>query len=338
MEIKTDYSLKSLNTFNINVDGKYFAEVASVIEIKEAIKFADARQIPLLVIGGGSNLLFRKNYPGFVMKINFRGIELVDETHENVIIKAGAGESWDDFVAYCVTHGYAGIENLSLIPGCVGASPVQNIGAYGVEMKDHFESLEYYHFKSGEIRYFTSDECRFGYRNSIFKNELKGQGVVLSVLFRLNKFPSFKTGYGAIREALSHQGVGELSLAAIRSAVIQIRQTKLPDPAEIGNAGSFFKNPTVSKNIHDLLIRENRKLVSFPQSGDTFKLAAGWLIDQCGWKGYREGDSGVHAKQALVLVNHGNATGLEIFNLSEKIRMSVLDRFYVELEREVNII
>ena len=338
MEILANYPLKSLNTFNIKVDGKYYTEVASEEEITEAMQFIEKQQLSLLVLGGGSNVLFTRDFPGLVMRINLRGIDLVSETAEEVLVRGGSGENWDDFVGYCVGKGYGGLENLSLIPGSVGASPVQNIGAYGVEMKDLFESLDFLDFQSGHVRTFNNADCRFGYRNSIFKHELKGKGIVLSVTFRLSKKPAYETGYGSIREELDKMGVTELSIGALREAVIRIRRSKLPDPDEIGNAGSFFKNPTIEAGQFEQLSKEFPGLVSFPQPGNRFKLAAGWLIDQCGWKGYREGDAGVHARQALVLVNHGSASGAAIFRLSEKIRESVMQRFGVGLEREVYVL
>lgn len=338
MEIKTNNPLQALNTFHIKVDGKFYLEVASVKELQLAWEFAQEHSLPLLILGGGSNILFTEDFPGLVMKVNFKGIEIIEETEEYVMVKAGAGEVWDEFVAHCVENGFGGLENLSLIPGSVGASPVQNIGAYGVEMKDYFESLEFYDFQTQTIRHFEKQDCHFAYRNSIFKKELKGKGVVVSVTFKLTKKPEFKTGYGSIREELQRMGTKDLSIDALRRAVIQIRRSKLPDPEEIGNAGSFFKNPSVAADIHEILASENPRLVSFPQAENTFKLAAGWLIDQCGWKGYRAGDAGVHKNQALVLVNYGEATGQEIYELSEKIRESVLNRFHIELECEVNVL
>ncbi len=337
MEILTNFSLKSLNTFNINVDGKYFTRVASVKEISEVFSYVKQRGFPLLVLGGGSNWLFTRNFPGLVMKVNLTGKVIVGETTKDVVVKAGSGENWDEFVDFCVSRGYWGLENLSLIPGSVGASPVQNIGAYGVEMKDRFMSLEFYDFESGEIREFKEKDCHFGYRDSIFKNELKGKGVVLSVSFRLSKIPVYETGYGAVADELEKMAVQDITPEALRKAVISIRRSKLPDPALIGNAGSFFKNPTIDAEQHRELSARFPGMVSFPQPGNCFKLAAGWMIDQCGWKGYRSGDAGVHDRQALVLVNHGKATGKEIYLLSEKIRDSVRGTFGVQLEREVNV-
>jgi UDP-N-acetylmuramate dehydrogenase len=337
MKLNTDYPLESLNTFGISVDGKYFTQVASVDEIGEAAGFSRLHKIPLLVLGGGSNLLFTRNYEGLVMKVDIMGIEKVGETFNNVFLKVGAGENWDDFVQYCVDRNLGGIENLSLIPGNVGASPIQNIGAYGVQMEDHFEALEFYHYDEERVFHYRREDCAFGYRDSIFKKDLKGKGVVTSVTFRLDKDPVLKTGYGSIREELELMQVKEPVIQELRNAVIRIRTSKLPDPKMLGNAGSFFKNPTVTAEIHGRLQASHSKLVSFSQPDGTFKLAAGWLIEQCGWKGIRIGDAGVHKDQALVLVNFGRATGSQIFDLSEQVRDSVKNKFGIELEREVNV-
>ena len=337
MDIINNRSLKPYNTFGIKVDAKHFVEVASAAEIQEARKYLKEHSENFLVIGGGSNILFTKNFDGLVIKINLKGKEHTGEDEKHYYVKAQAGEDWDEFVSYCVDHGYAGIENLSLIPGYVGASPIQNIGAYGVEMKDHFHSLEYLNLSDGSVRTMQTTECRFGYRDSVFKQELKGKVIILSVTFKLDKIPVFKTGYGAIKEELAILGSDELTIKKIREAVIRIRMSKLPDPTETGNAGSFFKNPLVSKVFHDKLKSGFPQLVSFPQSDGTYKLAAGWLIEQCGWKGKRSGDAGVHEKQALVIVNYGNATGSDIISLADQIRASVRKKFNVNLENEVNV-
>jgi UDP-N-acetylmuramate dehydrogenase len=337
MKLKTDHPLESLNTFGIRVDGKYFTQVASDKEISEAIGFARVHNLPVLVLGGGSNILFTGDYNGLVIKAGFAGIEKVGENHNHVFFRVGAGVNWDDFVKYCVENHLGGFENLSLIPGNVGASPIQNIGAYGVEMEDHFEELEFYSFDEGKAIVFRAEDCAFGYRDSIFKKDLRGKGIVTSVTFRLDKIPVLKTGYGSIREELERMKVKEPTIADLREAVIRIRTGKLPDPKVIGNAGSFFKNPTVTKEIHANLILNHPGLVSFTQADGSCKLAAGWLIEQCGWKGVRVGDAGVYKDQALVLVNHGGATGVEIFELSEQIRKSVFKKFGLELESEVNV-
>ncbi|MEZ5082684.1 MAG: UDP-N-acetylmuramate dehydrogenase [Bacteroidales bacterium] len=253
MEIYHNYPLKSLNTFNIEVDAQYFAEVASIAELTDVQKFIESQNIPFLILGGGSNLLFIRDFKGLILKINLKGIDIISETDEEVFIKAGAGEHWDNFVAHCVEHGFGGLENLSLIPGCVGASPVQNIGAYGVEMKDFFISLEYYNFTSQKIRTFKKTDCEFEYRNSIFKNELKGKGVVTSVTFQLDKNPVLNLDYGSIKDELNKMEISNPTIKSVRDAVIRIRKSKLPDPSEIGNAGSFFKNPVVSAKKHEQL-------------------------------------------------------------------------------------
>ncbi len=338
MIIRENYSLKSLNTFGINVDAKYFTEVASINEIGETSGFIRSGQMNHLILGGGSNILFTKNFDGIVLKISLRGIELVKEDADHYYVKAMAGENWDEFVDYCVAHNYAGLENLSLIPGTVGASPIQNIGAYGAEIKDTFHELEMLDLETGKIIVMKPEECRFEYRNSIFKNELKGRIIILSVTFRLSKTPSLLTDYGAIKDELVKMGIKKPTIQNIREAVISIRQSKLPDPNEIGNAGSFFKNPSVTAFVHSDLKNRYPNLVSFPQKDGTYKLAAGWLIEQCGWKGRRAGDAGVHEKQALVIVNYRNAGGNEILDFSEKIKQSVLDKFGVALEREVNVV
>ncbi|WP_261387342.1 UDP-N-acetylmuramate dehydrogenase [Chitinophaga pinensis] len=253
-------------------------------------------------------------------------------------MKAGAGETWHGFVMDCIKNNRAGLENLSLIPGNVGASPMQNIGAYGVEIKDCFHELEAYHLQDHTIVKFNNADCHFGYRESVFKRQYKGQFGILSVTFRLSKHPKLNTSYGAIEEELKHMGVQDLTIQAISQAVINIRSSKLPDPAKIGNAGSFFKNPTVPAEKHEALKAAFPNMVAYPVAGGEFKLAAGWLIEQCGWKGFREGDAGVHARQALVLVNYGDASGNEIYELSQRVLDSVAEKFGVALEREVNII
>ncbi|HPE54834.1 MAG TPA: UDP-N-acetylmuramate dehydrogenase [Bacteroidales bacterium] len=338
MEILSNYPLQSLNTFGFKVDAKYFAPVASLAEVGKALDFAQQKQVPVMVLGGGSNVMFTKDFEGLILKYDNDSIEVISETEDYIYVKAGAGLNWDQLVAYCVERGWGGLENLSLIPGNVGASPIQNIGAYGVEMKDHFESLEYLHFETNETSIFFASDCQFGYRDSIFKNALKGKGLILNVTFRLNKKPVFNTSYGTILQELEAMNVKKPDLQTLRQAVINIRRSKLPDPAEIGNAGSFFKNPEVSTSQHQELKERFPNLVSFALDNDSFKLAAGWLIDQCGWKGYREGDAGVHARQALVLVNYGKANGKQLFELSEKVLQSVKEKFGVELEREVNVV
>ena len=291
-----------------------------------------------MILGGGSNVLFTKDFDGLVLKNGIKGMNVVKEDADHVYVEAGAGENWHGFVMHCIEQGLAGLENLSLIPGNVGASPMQNIGAYGVEIKDAFYELEALHMKDLASVRFNNGACEFGYRESVFKHQYKDQFTILSVIYRLNKQPHFNTSYGAIGQELERMGVKELSIRSISDAVIHIRSSKLPNPAEIGNAGSFFKNPEVTLEKYESLKAAFSEIVAYPLPHNRYKLAAGWLIEQYGWKGYRNGDAGVHAKQALVLVNYGHAKGEEIVELSWKVVESVKEKFGVTLEREVNII
>lgn len=335
MKIHANYPLKALNTFGIQAFADHFASFSSEADLKTLL--SDERFIaPSLILGGGSNILLTQN-PGSVLKNEIKGIVKMMEDKDHVYVKAGAGENWHQFVRYCLEHHWAGVENLSLIPGNVGASPMQNIGAYGVEVKDVFYSLDAYHIKDKVRVTFNAEDCHFGYRESIFKNKRKGEFIILDVTYKLSKRPHFNTSYGAIEEELEVMGVQELTIKAISDAVIRIRSSKLPDPKKTGNAGSFFKNPIVSVAQKKQLERSFPALRYFP-FGKAYKLAAGWLIEQCGWKGYREGDAGVHPKQALVLVNYKNANGDQIKALSEKIQQSVYKKFGVTLEREVNLL
>ncbi len=334
MKMLENISLKPYNTFHIETTARYF----SILNDTDSLQELPLGNQPLMVLGGGSNMLLTKNFDGLVVKNEIMGIELVHEDPEFIYVSAGAGENWHGFVMHCISKGWGGLENLSLIPGSVGASPMQNIGAYGVELEDVFWSLEAWHIQEKRIHTFTKSDCAFGYRESVFKKSLKGKYIILKVTYRLHKKPVFHTSYGAITQELDRMGVTEYSVSAISEAVIRIRTSKLPDPAIIGNAGSFFKNPVVSNETYEQLKASFPTIVAFPQLDKSVKLAAGWLIEQCGWKGYRSGDAGCHASQALVLVNYGNATGKEIYDLSEKILQSVKSRFGISLEREVNII
>jgi UDP-N-acetylmuramate dehydrogenase len=338
MNLQENISLKQYNTFGIEARAKYFAAFESLAELEELLNSKLQTPNFKLILGGGSNILLVKNFDGIVLKNEIKGIEVVNEDDDHFYIKVGAGENWHQFVMHCVQHNYAGVENLSLIPGNVGASPMQNIGAYGVEIKDVFYELEAFHKQEKVVEKFSLGDCDFGYRESVFKNKYKDQFVISSVTYRLNKKPSFNTSYGAINQELERMGVKELSIQAISQAVINIRTSKLPDPQEVGNAGSFFKNPIISNEQYLELKKAFPNIVAFPSGNDYTKLAAGWLIEQCGWKGYRKGDAGCYPKQALVLVNYGNALGKEIFDLSEEIIQSVKRTFGVSLEREVNII
>jgi UDP-N-acetylmuramate dehydrogenase len=336
MKFLENISLKPFNSFGIDVLAKKFGSFSNVDQLQEML--SSNGQQDLLVLGGGSNILFTKKVDGLVLKNEVKGIELVHEDDRHIYVKAGAGEPWHPFVMYCLERRWAGIENLSLIPGNVGAAPMQNIGAYGVELKEVFEELEAFDLKDKIARTFTLNDCEFGYRDSIFKREYKNRFIILNITLRLNKKPVFHTSYGAIVEELEKMGVKDLTIEAISQAVIRIRSAKLPDPAQIGNAGSFFKNPSVSKDFFDVLKEKFPAIIAYPNEDGTMKLAAGWMIESCGWKGFRKGDSGVHPKQALVLVNYGNARGSEIFDLSNEIIQSVLTKFGVMLDREVNII
>jgi len=334
MQIQENIPLRQYNTFRIEALARHFAIITSSEQL-ETINRVQYGQ--LLVLGGGSNLLLTKNVDGLVLKINISGISKVAETDSHVIIKVGAGENWHQFVQTSIAANLGGVENLSLIPGNTGASPMQNIGAYGVEIKDVFEELEAYDLQEQVIRKFNLSECDFGYRESVFKRKYRNRFIILNVSFRLSKQPTYNISYGALADELEKMGVIDLSLRAVSQAVINIRSSKLPDPAIIGNAGSFFKNPVVSLTQYEQLKKEFSLIPHYP-AGDEVKLAAGWLIEQCGWKGFRRGDAGCHAKQALVLVNYGDATGTEIFDLSTEIIQSVAAKFGVTLEREVNII
>jgi UDP-N-acetylmuramate dehydrogenase len=353
-------ALKGYNSFGINAVARYFARFTDVDSLAALLQ---SRRGLLFVLGGGSNILLTNNIDALVLKNEIPGIELILEDEKYLYVRVGAGESWHGFTQYCLAHNWAGVENLSLIPGSVGAAPMQNIGAYGVELKSVVHELEAWDLEDGKVRMFTLNDCHFGYRESIFKKEYKGRFIILNVTFRLNRIPTFHTEYGAIREELDNMGVHQLTIQAIAQAVIHIRSTRLPDPAQIGNAGSFFKNPTIPNTQFAALQKQFPGIIGYPNplpaqssqnanfpgpfappstepgpSPASTKLAAGWLIEQCGWKGYRRGDAGCHARQALVLVNYGHATGKEIYDLSEEILRSVQQKFGVTLEREVNII
>ncbi len=336
MQLTQNFSLKNYNTFRIDAYAKYFVDFSSPAILSQIIEEHKNKQ--KMILGGGSNILFTKNFDGIVIKNSIQGINVVNEDEDYVYIKAGAGVNWHQFVMYCVNKNFGGVENLSLIPGNTGASPMQNIGAYGVEIKDVFYELESLHLEDNSLHIFKNPDCEFGYRESIFKKKYKGQFVILSVTFRLQKKPVYNVSYGAIEEELKKMNVESLSIKAISDAVINIRKSKLPDPEVIGNAGSFFKNPEINSGELQELTRIELKVPSFKINDNTFKIPAGWLIEQCGWKGYRRGDAGCYDKQALVLVNYENATGKEIFQLSNQIKQSVSEKFGIELEREVNII
>ncbi len=336
MQVQQNISLKKFNSFGIDVSAAHFACFRNQEELESLLTETDNRK-SMLVLGGGSNILFTRNVDGWVLKNEISGISRIAEDEEYYYVKAGAGENWHSFVLHCIENGYAGVENLALIPGSVGASPMQNIGAYGVEIKDVFHSLEAFHIADKKVHQFSNADCGFGYRESVFKRAFKNQFIITSVTYRLRKNPVYNVSYGAITQELEAMQVKELSIQDIAKAVMNIRRSKLPDPAQIGNAGSFFKNPEIDLVHFEKLKSEFPGIVGYPVSNNRIKLAAGWLIEQCGWKGYRKGDAGCHNKQALVLVNFGNADGAAIYELSEAILQSVKNKFAVDLEREVNI-
>ncbi len=335
ISIQEKISLKAHNTFDINIEAKQFAKLSSMSDLQEFCKTDNAEDF--LILGGGSNILFTKDFDGMVVKISNKGIEIIEEDDDFVHIEAAAGEIWDELVEFCVKNNYGGIENLSNIPGTVGAAPIQNIGAYGVELKDVFFQLEAVDIKTGKTRIFSKNECEFGYRNSIFKSNLKGKYIIASVKLRLNKAPALSFEYGAMRDELKRLNIENPTLKDIREVVINIRSSKLPDPEVLGNAGSFFKNPVVENIKLESLKQSYPDIPSYKQDEHNVKLAAGWLIDQCGWKGKRVGNTGVHRDQALVIVNHGGASGQEILSLAGKIQDSVQNKFGIQLIPEVNI-
>ncbi len=342
MQVHQNISLKKYNTFGMAVTAKHFASFGSLDELEEALHFRRDNAIkgilPLMILGGGSNVLFTKDFDGLVLKNELLGIELTKEDPDYVYIKANAGEVWHNLVEYCISNNYPGLENLSLIPGNVGASPMQNIGAYGVELKDVFYELEAYNIEERVVETFSIDECNFGYRESVFKNKYKGKYIILNVTYRLRKKGVFNTQYGAINVELERMGIKEVTIRHISNAIINIRTSKLPNPKVIGNAGSFFKNPQVSKFTWHVIWEQYPDVVAHQLDDMNYKLAAGWLIEKCGWKGFRKGDAGCHEKQALVLVNYGTAKGEDILNLSDEIIASVERKFGVKLEKEVNIV
>jgi len=333
--ILENIDLQAFNTFGIQVYAKRFARFQNLAELQEALLNRNGDE--LLILGGGSNVLFTRDFDGLVLLNEIAGIRIISENQHTILVQAGAGEVWHDLVLHCVDRGWGGIENLSLIPGSVGASPMQNIGAYGVEIKDVFEQLEAYHIESGEVHTFRAEDCAFGYRESVFKRALKGQYIILNVTYQLSKNPQVNTRYGVIETQLAEMRISHPSIKDVSTAVIAIRQSKLPNPAEIGNAGSFFKNPVVDRKIYTSILRNYPDAPSYPAPNDQVKLAAGWLIEKGGWKGWREKDFGVHTKQALVLVNYGVSSGNEILQLSTQIIEDIRMKFGVELEREVNI-
>ncbi|MFM8432298.1 MAG: UDP-N-acetylmuramate dehydrogenase [Bacteroidota bacterium] len=331
-------SLRDLNTFGIDVNCNCLCIIQSVDEAIELLNDPEFKDLEKLVLGGGSNILFTKDYDGLVILNRIHGISLLREDDLYIWVKAGGGVPWHELVMFTVERGWGGLENLSLIPGTVGAAPIQNIGAYGVEMKDTFVELEAVSLEDGTLRKFNHENCKFGYRDSYFKREGKGKFLIANVTFRLSKKPVVNTSYGAITQELQKKNIFTPSPKDVSDAVISIRSSKLPDPSKIGNAGSFFKNPEVSSEIFMELKKNHPEIVAYPSSNGMMKLAAGWLIEKCGWKGLRQGNVGMHRDQALVLVNHGNASGKELILHALRVQESVKNNFGVNLELEVNIL
>ena len=339
MNIQENYSLKNHNTFGVEVSAKYFAEVKSLEELIQALKRSKTRSLPTLFLGGGSNILFTQDFEGLVIQLELKGTseEIINENE--VLVTSKAGENWHEFVQFCLAKNYGGLENLSLIPGNVGTSPMQNIGAYGTEIKDTFVSCKVLNLETLEVENFDHGKCQFGYRESIFKREGKGKYVILEVTFKLTrKHHLIKTDYGVIQAELNNLGIENASIQEVSKAVINIRQSKLPDPKLLGNAGSFFKNPTIPLAQFENLKEKFENIQGYP-NGEFVKVPAGWLIEQCGWKGKQIGNVASHELQSLVIVNKtGSATGKEIFDFSTMIIETVKEKFGIDLEREVNII
>jgi len=337
--MQENFSLKPFNTFGVEAKAKYFVEVNTVEELIETLKHSNTQTLPLLFLGGGSNILFTKDFEGLAIQLNLKGIseELLNENE--ILVTAKAGENWHEFVMYCLGKNYGGLENLSLIPGNVGTSPMQNIGAYGTEIKDHFVSCKVLNLQTLEVETFDLEKCRFGYRDSIFNQEGKNQYVILEVSFKLTtQNHAIKTEYGAIKSELENLGIINPTIQDVSKAVINIRQSKLPDPKKIGNAGSFFKNPTIPLAQFEELKSNFENIQGYPNA-NFVKVPAGWLIEQCGWKGKQIGNVASHQLQSLVIINAtGNASGKEIFDFSALIIDSVKEKFGIELEREVNIL
>lgn len=335
MEIINNASLKTLNTFGVNASAKYLSHIRNLQDIEALFEWKEKNDLPNLILGGGSNFLFKNDYEGLVAKIDLLGKDIEGEDDDAVYVSAAGGENWHDFVLWTIEQGFAGLENLSLIPGCVGAAPIQNIGAYGVEIADTFHSLQTVNLENGDIQEYYKALCHFGYRESFFKSQTLDKLLITSVTFRLPKKPIWKIEYAGLNDELKDQ---ELSSKIISQAVIRQRQSKLPDPAVIGNAGSFFKNPVMSSSQWMGLKANYASIPGFTQTNGAMKTSAGWLIDQAGWKGFRAGDAGVSDKHALVLVNHANATGAELWQLAEDIMVSVEDKFGIRLEPEPRVI
>lgn len=337
--IQRNSALQAYNTFGIDAQADFFLPVTSEHDIQAFLDDNRGHMPPVFVLGGGSNILLLGDVKAVVLKMDIKGISVVEESETEVTVKVGAGETWHNFVMQCLENDWGGLENLALIPGSVGAAPIQNIGAYGVEQAACFVKLEALHLRTGMPYSFTCKDCQFGYRDSIFKRSHKGEYIITYVYYRLQKAPhTVKIDYYALKALLEQQGVSDPGITEIAQAVIQVRQSKLPDPAQIGNSGSFFKNPVIDAAHFGQLHKRFPEMPHYPQTDGSVKVPAGWLIEQCGWKGFKEKNYGVHEKQALVLVNYGQATGKEIYALSERILQDVKQRFEILLEREVNVI
>ncbi|ROL68412.1 UDP-N-acetylenolpyruvoylglucosamine reductase [Pseudomonas chlororaphis] len=335
LQLQSQVSLKPFNTFGVEVKAQWFAEAHSDDDVREALAYSAQHSLPLLVIGGGSNLLLTADIPALVLRMATRGVRLLSDNGEQVVVEAQAGEAWHPFVQWTLEQGLSGLENLSLIPGTVGAAPMQNIGAYGVEIKDVFAGLTALDRQTGELREFSLADCEFAYRDSLFKQQA-GRWLILRVRFALNRAAHLHLDYGPVRQRLTEQGIEQPTPLDVSRAICAIRSEKLPDPAVLGNAGSFFKNPLVPASLAAQIKQTHPGLVAYPQADGQVKLAAGWLIEQAGWKGFREADAGVHRLQSLVLVNYGAATGLQLLHLAQRIQQDIAERFNVQLEMEPN--
>ncbi|PAU95729.1 UDP-N-acetylenolpyruvoylglucosamine reductase [Aliifodinibius salipaludis] len=336
--VETDVDLKPYNTLNISARARYFATIESESQLKEVLRHPKTEGLKIMVLGGGSNVLFADDFDGLILHIEIKGREVVKENDEYVWLKIGAGENWHQAVRYCVEKGWGGIENLSLIPGTVGAAPIQNIGAYGVELEEVFEWLEAVDIEGRETRRYEKGDCNFGYRDSIFKGELKGVVIVTNVVLKLSKNPELNTSYGAIQSEIEKRNIDELTIRDISDIVIDIRNSKLPNPDLLGNAGSFFKNSIVENDVFERIKMEYPEAPGYEMGDQKMKVPAGWLIEEAGWKGKVVGNTGTYKQQALVIVNHGGATGGEILNLADQIKESVEEQFGIALVPEVNIV
>ena len=338
IEIKQHVPLQTLNTLNIQSSAQFFCKITSLNDVQQLLNHSEFKPTPKIILGGGSNILFTQDFGGLIIKNDIRGIEVILEDDDHVWLTVGAGENWHQFVLYCIEHGFAGIENLSLIPGTVGAAPIQNIGAYGVELESVFESLQALDLANGEVHNFTYQDCQFGYRNSVFKHELKNQFIITQVTFKLNKQADLQLDYGAIKETLAAMDINQPTIRDVSNAVIKIRQQKLPNPRELPNAGSFFKNPVISQADFEQLQQQHPTAPHYAQPNQHQKIPAAWLIDQCQLKGFKRNGAGISPNHALVIVNYSSNDGAVIQQLATYIQQQVQTKFNIKLETEVNII